>query len=89
MFAALSGFFGLFVDSYPSSLLGSGSGLVLGIGRGGAVLGPVIPGFLFAAGITLDNVAILMASGSFFAGVAVLFLRPQVTAKAADDTGTN
>lgn len=77
IFAAISGFFGLFAISYPSSLLGSGSGLVLGVGRGGAVLGPMIPGFLFAAGMVLENIAIIMASGSFLAGLAVLFLRPQ------------
>ena len=76
IFAAISGFFGLFAVSYPSSMLGSGSGLVLGIGRGGAVLGPMIPGFLFSAGMGLENVAIIMASGSFLAGVAVLFLHP-------------
>jgi benzoate transport len=77
IFAAISGFFGLFAVSYPSSLLGSGTGLVLGIGRGGAVLGPMIPGFLFATGMLLENVAIIMASGSFLAGLLVLFLRPQ------------
>jgi hypothetical protein len=77
IFAAISGFFGLFAVSYPSSLLGSGTGLVLGIGRGGAVLGPMIPGFLFATGMMLENVAIIMASGSFLAGLLVLFLRPQ------------
>jgi MFS transporter, AAHS family, vanillate permease len=77
IFAAISGFFGLFAVSYPSSLLGSGSGLVLGVGRGGAVLGPMIPGFLFAAGMVLENIAIIMAAGSFLAGVAVLFLRTQ------------
>ena len=76
IFAAISGFFGLFAVSYPSSLLGSGSGLVLGVGRGGAVLGPMIPGFLFSAGMALENIAIIMASGSFLAGLAVLFLRP-------------
>jgi benzoate transport len=77
IFAAISGFFGLFAVSYPSSLLGSGSGLVLGVGRGGAVLGPMIPGFLFAAGMVLENIAIIMAGGSFLAGVAVMFLRPE------------
>ena len=77
IFAAISGFFGLFAVSYPSSLLGSGSGLVLGVGRGGAVLGPMIPGFLFAAGLLLPTIAVVMASGSFLAGVAVLFLRPK------------
>jgi len=39
IFAAISGFFALFASTFPSALLGSGSGLVLGIGRGGAVLG--------------------------------------------------
>ncbi|MEP1473006.1 MAG: MFS transporter [Halieaceae bacterium] len=82
IFAAISGFFGLFAVSYPSSLLGSGSGLVLGVGRGGAVLGPMIPGFLFAAGLALENIALIMAGGSFMAGVAVLFLRPQRAATA-------
>ena len=77
IFAAISGFFGLFAVSFPSSLLGSGSGLVLGVGRGGAVLGPMVPGFLFAAGMALENIAIIMAGGAFLAGVAVLFLRPQ------------
>ena len=75
IFAAISGFFGLFATSFPSSLLGSGSGLVLGLGRGGALLGPMIPGFLFAAGLALSQVALVMAAGSFFAGLSVLFMR--------------
>ncbi len=75
IFAAISGFFGLFATSYPSSLLGSGSGLVLGVGRGGAVLGPMIPGFLFSAGLPLTQVALIMAAGSFFAGLSVLLMR--------------
>ncbi len=77
VFAAIAGFFGLFATSFPSSLLGSGSGLILGIGRGGAVLGPMIPGFLFAAGVPLTNVALLMAAGSFLAGITVIFLHQQ------------
>ena len=56
--------------------MGSGSGLILGVGRGGAVLGPMIPGFLFSAGMVLESIAIIMAAGSFLAGIAVLFLRP-------------
>jgi len=75
IFAAISGFFALFASSFPSSLLGSGSGIVLGLGRGGAVLGPMIPGFLFAAGVALESVALIMAAGSFLAGVILLFLR--------------
>ncbi|MFT5574306.1 MAG: MFS family permease [Cryomorphaceae bacterium] len=77
IFAAISGFLALFASSFPSSLLGSGTGLVLGAGRGGAVLGPMIPGFLFAAGLPLKEIGMIMAVGSFLAGVAIMFLRQQ------------
>lgn len=83
IFAAISGFFALFASSFPSSLLGSGSGLVLGLGRGGAVLGPMIPGFLFAAGVALNSVAPIMAAGSFIAGVILIFLRQDKGKKTA------
>lgn len=73
--AAISGFFGLFATSFPSSVLASGAGVVTGIGRGGAVLGPMVPGFMFAAGLPITNIAIIMAAGSFLAGLAIIFLR--------------
>ena len=73
--ASISGFFGLFATSFKSALLGSGTGLVLGIGRGGAVLGPMIPGLLFTAGLALNNVALIMGAGSFLAGMTILFLK--------------
>lgn len=72
---AISGFFGLFTTSFPSAVLASGAGVVTGIGRGGAVLGPLVPGFLFAAGLPFTSIAIIMAAGSFLAGLAVIFLR--------------
>lgn len=75
MFAGISGFYGLFAASFPSSVLGSGSGLVLGVGRGGAVLGPFIPGLLFAAGFHLHTIALLMSSGALVAGITIMVLR--------------
>ncbi len=77
LYAVISGFFGLFASSFPTHLLGSGSGLVLGIGRGGAILGPMVPGFLFAAGYQLTTVAIVMAIGSFLGGVLLFWLPKQ------------
>lgn len=74
IFAGISGFFGLFAASFPSSVLGSGSGLVLGVGRGGAILGPLIPGLLFSAGLHLNLIAVLMSSGALIAGVTVIWL---------------
>jgi len=74
VFAALAGFFGLFAICYPPKLLAAGTGLVIGIARGGAILGPLIPGLLFTAGLGLEAVAIIMAIGSLLAGITVIFL---------------
>jgi benzoate transport len=79
IFAGISGFFGLFAASFPSSVLGSGSGLVLGIGRGGAVLGPFIPGLLFSAGLDLKAIALLMSLGALVGGVLLIWLRGRST----------
>jgi len=45
------------------------------VGRGGAVLAPVIAGYLFQAGLALQTVALIMACGSLLAAVALLALR--------------
>jgi hypothetical protein len=47
---------------------------VIGTGRGGAALGPIVSGFLFAAGWSLSTVAIAMAMGSLVAAIAILVL---------------
>lgn len=86
IFAAISGFFALWASTFPSSMLGSGSGLVLGVGRGGAVLGPMIPGFLFAAGYALPAVAVIMAAGSLSGGLMLFFLKRRVWE--GDEAGT-
>jgi len=81
IFGAISGFFGLWAISFPPKLLGAGTGLVLGIGRGGAILGPFVPGLLFTIGLGFKSVAIIMAIGSLLAGIVVIFL-PRVKATA-------
>jgi hypothetical protein len=44
------------------------------VGRGGAVVAPVIAGYLFQAGCSLQTVAILMGTGSLAAAAALYFL---------------
>jgi MFS family permease len=70
--SAIVGFYALIAASFPTSLRASGTGFVIGVGRGGAALGPVIAGFLFEAGFGLPAVAALLASGSLLAALAVL-----------------
>ncbi|MDA1077351.1 MAG: MFS transporter, partial [Proteobacteria bacterium] len=73
--SAIVGLYALFADAFPTNLRASGTGLVIGIGRGGAALGPIIAGFMFEADFGLDTVAIVMASGSLLAAFVLLGLR--------------
>lgn len=78
--SAIVGFYALIAASFPTSLRASGTGFVIGVGRGGAALGPVVAGYLFEGGFGLAGVAALMAAGSLLAAVAVLAMgkaRPQ------------
>lgn len=72
--AGVVGIYGLVAASYPTALRAGGTGFVIGVGRGGAALGPVIGGFLFQAGFGLPVVAFAMACGSLVAAGALLAL---------------
>ena len=73
MLAALAGFFtnagvvGLYAivaRAFPADLRGSGTGVVIGLGRGGAAFSPILAGFLFNGGLSLPMVATIMALGA-------------------------
>nr|WP_197501381.1 MFS transporter [Hyphomonas sp. Mor2] len=74
LFAAVGGFFALFAQSFPPAVLASGTGVVLGFGRGGAIVGPWSGGILFGAGMTLMVVSPIMALGSAIAGLSLFML---------------
>ncbi|WP_114952762.1 MFS transporter [Sphingosinicella terrae] len=73
--AVIVGLYALFAQSFPTELRAGGTGFAIGTGRGGAALGPVVAGFLFAAGYGLSGVAMAMAAGSLLAAVAIFALR--------------
>lgn len=73
---ATAGLYAVFAQSFPARLRAGGTGLVIGIGRGGAALGPVVAGFLFAGGMPLALVAIIMACGSLVGAGSLFWLRP-------------
>ena len=60
---------------FPTHVRATGTGFAIGVGRGGAVLAPVIAGYLFQAGFALKIVAVIMASGSLLAAAALLVLK--------------
>lgn len=77
LFAVIGGAYGLFAYAFPPAVLGSGVGVVLGTGRGGAVVGPWVGGLLFAGGMSLYVVSPIMALGSLMGALALLFLPRQ------------
>lgn len=75
---AVVGLYAIFAQAFPTNVRASGTGFVIGIGRGGAVLGPILAGFLFQEGQGLAAVAFVMALGSLVAAAMLLLLnRPQ------------
>jgi MFS family permease len=76
-FCANAGVYGLYAmmaTVLPTEVRAGGTGFIIGVGRGGAALGPVFAGVLFANGSGLLAVSGLMALGSVLAGAALLAL---------------
>lgn len=72
--AVVVGLYALAASSFPTANRAGGTGFVIGFGRGGAALSPVVGGFLFQAGHGLPVVAMVMACGSLVALMALLAL---------------
>jgi benzoate transport len=84
MICALTGFFtnggvvgiyGVLARTFPDRLRAGGTGFAIGIGRGGAVLAPIIAGLLFRAGYGLQFISIAMSAGSLVAALCLTSLR--------------
>lgn len=84
LFAMMAGFFGnvgiialyaLVAHSYPTSSRAFGTGFMLAVGRGGAVLSPILVGYLLQNNIPLSSVGLIMSIGSLLGTVALLFLK--------------
>ncbi|MFM6932274.1 MAG: MFS transporter [Novosphingobium sp.] len=72
--AGMAGFYPLMAATFPTEARAGGTGFVIGLGRGGAVLGPVAAGFLFQFGAGLQGVSIAMGLGSLFGALAIIAL---------------
>ncbi|MEJ2129611.1 MAG: MFS transporter [Woeseiaceae bacterium] len=72
--AAIVGLYAIFAQSFPTELRASGTGFVIGVGRGGAALAPIIAGVLFVIGASAPTVATIMGCGALFAAIALFFL---------------
>jgi|SRR5882757_4345858 len=76
--AGIVGLYAIYAQVFPTHVRATGTGVSIGLGRGGAALGPIAAGFLFNGGYALPTVATYIALGSLLAAVvlALLPLKP-------------
>ena len=73
--AGVVGLYAIIAQVFPTHVRAFGTGFTVGVGRGGSVLAPIIAGFLFTAGFSLQTVALTMALGSAVAAGVLLLLK--------------
>ena len=61
--AGVVGLYGILAQVYPTQLRATGTGFAIGVGRAGAMLAPIIAGYLFHTGYGLQFVAVAMGGG--------------------------
>jgi len=83
--AGIVGLYTLLALAYPTHLRATGTGVVIGAGRGGAALAPILAGYLFQQGFSLQSVSIVMGCGSLFGAIALLFVKFASTSEAVPD----
>lgn len=73
--AGIVGMYAILAQVFPTHARASGTGFVVGIGRGGSVLSPIFAGYLLEAGLELPSLSIIMGGGSVIAAVILLALK--------------
>ncbi len=73
--AGIVGAYAILVEVFPTYARASGTGFCIGVGRGGAVLSPIIAGFLLNFELGLPTLSLVMGAGSVIAAFLLLFLK--------------
>jgi MFS family permease len=83
--AAVSGLYSIVAYAFPTHVRATGTGFVIGVGRGGAVLSPILAGYLFNIGMSLSSVALWMGIGSLVAAIVLVFFKVSTSMQSAED----
>ena len=75
LFAGMSALHAIVSRAFPDHLRASGAGFVLGIGRAGSAISPVIVGSLFAAGVGRGTMSLAMTASASVAAALLVALR--------------
>lgn len=86
--AGMSGLYSLMAVTFPTHVRATATGFVIGVGRGGSVLSPILAGILLDSGLVLPVTAFLMGLGSLLAAIVLFFLKSGTDRPAEADTGT-
>lgn len=72
--AGVVGLYPVMAQTYPATIRASGIGFVIGVGRGGSALGPIVAGALFTGGAGLLLVSLAMGAGTLIAATMLVLL---------------
>ncbi len=72
--AGMVGIFTLIATSFPTHVRATATGFVVGMGRGGAFLSPILAGYMFQFGLGLRAVAAVMACGAVIAAISLMLM---------------
>lgn len=78
--AGVSGLYSIAAYAFPTHVRATGTGFVIGVGRGGAVLSPILAGYLLDGGFNVPTVALVMGFGSLFGAIVLMFLKLDTSA---------
>lgn len=85
--ASVVGLYPVMVRTFPALLRASGTGFVIGVGRGGSVVGPIAAGGLLAGGGALLLVSTAMGAGALVAATMLLLVGRVQARQAAEGAG--
>jgi len=72
---AITGMYAIFAKAFPTHARAFGTGIAIGVGRGGSLLAPIVAGYLFTWNLGLPAVSFMMALGSLCAAGVLLMLK--------------
>jgi benzoate transport len=84
VFGGIVGLYALLARAFPPELRITGTGLAIGIGRAGAIVGPLVGGFLIAAGLRIPLAIAIIGTAALGAALILAFLPRSAAATNAD-----
>jgi MFS family permease len=73
--AGVSGLYSIAAYAFPTHVRATGTGFVIGVGRGGAVLAPILAGYLLDTGFSLPTLGMVMGAGSLCGAITLMFVK--------------